>query len=527
MTTVDRDEHETSTRGPLVRTRHNVWAAESRWADPVLWYARGVAAMKQRALDDPTSWRFYAAMHGFAPARWAALGYLDATDQPPSPAVREQFWAQCQHGSWYFLPWHRGYVLAFEANIRAEVVRLGGPDGWALPYWDYFGPGQSALPPELASPVWPDGTGDNPLFVPQRYGPFGDGNVFVPLDAVNLDAMNEDHFTGVSSGGTPGFGGVDTGFSHGGGTHGMIEGQPHDWVHGLVGGRDVRPPQLDGVMSDPRTAGLDPVFWLHHANIDRLWEVWNRTDPFHTNPTDQRWLQGPASQGERPFVAPMPDGTTWTYTPDEMTDIAALGYGYEDLAPAPAPVPRRERLRERGLRAGVRGGATVPDETNVELVGASEEPVPVTGSAVGSRVRLDAPMRRRVIRSLARAAEAPDVTAPPDRLFLNLENVRGHSDAAAFHVYVGVPDDEEATDHPEQLAGSIAPFGVSQATEGDDLHGGQGLTFVLEITSIVDDLFLGDSLDVGSVPVRIVPVRPIDDDAGLTIGRISIFRQGR
>ena len=22
------------------------------------------------------------------------------------------------------------------------------------------------------------------------------------------------------------------------------------------------------------TAGLDPVFWMHHANIDRLWETY-------------------------------------------------------------------------------------------------------------------------------------------------------------------------------------------------------------------------------------------------------------
>ena len=222
--------------------RRNVWGLGGDWADEILWYARGVAAMKARALAQPTSWRFYAGMHGFNSALWRQLGYLFPTDQPPSQAQLSTFWNQCQHGSWYFLPWHRGYVLALEANIRAEVVALNGPADWALPYWNYFAPNEAALPPAFAGPDWPDGVGNNPLFVGQRYGPNGDGNVFVPTNQVDLNALGDPDFTGVSSGGSPGFGGVDTGFSHSGQVHGGIETQPHDWVHGLVGGRDAPPP---------------------------------------------------------------------------------------------------------------------------------------------------------------------------------------------------------------------------------------------------------------------------------------------
>jgi tyrosinase len=117
--------------------------------------------------------------------------------------------------------------------------------------------------------------------------------------------------------------------------------------------------------------------------------------------------------------------------------------------------------------------------------------------------------------------------AAPDRVFLNLENVRGQSDATAFSVYLGVGDEEDPAEHPERLAGSIAPFGVSQASDFDDEHAGQGLTFVLEITDIIDQLHLEGGFDVDSLPVRIVPVRPISRKSELSIGRISIFRQGR
>lgn len=109
------------------------------------------------------------------------------------------------------------------------------------------------MPQAFASPDWPDGQGDNPLFVPHRFGPNNDGNVFVPLSEVNFKAMDDPDFTGVASGDSPGFGGVDTGFSHGGQVHGGIETQPHDWVHVLVGGSDSQPPYYPGLMSYPRT----------------------------------------------------------------------------------------------------------------------------------------------------------------------------------------------------------------------------------------------------------------------------------
>ncbi|MDQ3281849.1 MAG: tyrosinase family protein, partial [Acidobacteriota bacterium] len=121
--------------------RKNVYDPDgAEWPDHVLWYARGVKAMQARALDDPLGWRFFAAIHGFDADLWTQLGHLSPSDPLPSQAARDRFWEQCQHQTWYFLPWHRGYLLALEAAIRAEVVSLGGPAEWALPYWNYFGP---------------------------------------------------------------------------------------------------------------------------------------------------------------------------------------------------------------------------------------------------------------------------------------------------------------------------------------------------------------------------------------------------
>jgi tyrosinase len=507
-----------------MQTRKNVWELGGDWADPILWYARGVKAMKARGLDKTTSWGFYGAIHGIDPPLWQQLGYFDPSEPMPADPDVQRFWKQCQHGSWFFLPWHRGYLLAFEQNIRAAA---GAPADWCLPYWNYFKPNQSNLPPAFNSPHWPDGNGDNPLFVPQRYGPNNDGNVFVPVDQINLDAMGDPDFTGVASGGGPGFGGVDTGFEHGGTTHGGIETQPHDWVHGLLGGSDPAS-QLPGLMSDPDTAGLDPIFWLHHANIDRLWEVWRQNPPTDVNPTDPNWINGPGSIGQRIFSLPLPDGTPWDYTPSDMTDLSKFGYTYDDLSSAVTAAPMAERLVRLGMspvaaKTATKGVPAVASTKKVELVGANQGALQIAGGEARTSVQLDPGVRRKVAASLTAAV----TTAAPDRVFLNLENVRGLVDSTAFRVYINLPDGANPADHPERLAGNIALFGVRKASLVDGEHGGKGLTFVLEITKIVDALHLNNALDVDKLDVRIVPMKPVPENAKVSIGRVSIFRQGR
>jgi tyrosinase len=164
----------------------------------------------------------------------------------------------------------------------------------------------------------------------------------------------------------------------------------------------------------------------------------------------------------------------------------------------------------------------VPRDRDVELVGANQETVTVQ-APTASRVRLDPAMRRKAAARLP----APDASAgKSDRVFLNLENVRGQSDASAFRVYVGVPDGEDPAAHPDRLAGTISPFGMRKASQPDGEHAGEGLTYVLDITKIASQLHAAGSFDADDVPVQIVPLRQLPDEQKLTIGRISVFRQG-
>lgn len=516
--------------------RKNAWNHGGTFENPdLLWYAAGVRAMQRRSLDDPSGWWFFAALHGEYITRqnrqpgfpgWGAIPGPPAVPSTPLPTLSttDRFWNQCQHQSWHFPPWHRGYLLALEAQIRAAVVAEQGPADWALPYWDYLGPDpQFDIPPAFTAPTLPDGTA-NPLLVKARFGPYGDGVIFVPTAAglrrhpsrtrlspglVTQGCLGNGRYTG-SDGVTPppGFGGPVTSFHHGGGSSGNLESNPHNLVHVYVGGFVSN--SLYGLMSDPGTAALDPIFYLHHANIDRLWALWN-TDPAKTNPADQNWLDGPAASGGREFVMPLPENPAWVFTPRDVSRLSKLNYTYDNL-PAPVERPLPERVERFGM-----AGAGVTGRT-VELVGASQGSVPVTGMGVETSVQLDAEVRGRVSRRMGMAAAG----GPPDRMYLNLDNVRGTHDAGALSVYVNVPAGAEAADHPELLAGSVGLFGLRRASAPDGQHAGTGLNFVLDVTGIADALHIGSGADLR---VTIVPDREVPDGAAITVGRVSLYRQ--
>jgi tyrosinase len=426
-----------------------------------------------------------------------------------------------------------------------------------LPYWNYFGSGgqfniptaltvpQLPPPPPALTIALPNPT-PNPLLVSARYGPDGNGTVYVPTpdgiaahphDPNFVNGPVTDDCLGVGdfvTGGVTGFGFGGDGppqFLHFGQDTGDIENNPHNLVHVYVGGsQDINGPE--GLMSDPGLAAIDPVFYLHHANVDRMWAIWNSG---HANPVDPGWTAGPTDQG---FVMPMPDpagsatSVAWPYTPADVATLglAATNYTYDDLpAPPPAPSPADSlalRLTALGRPAAppaVRGETVRVDGPNTELVGASQSSVAVKGAGARATVALNPQVRERVSASL----RAASVAQPPDRVYLAIENVRGTKDSSALNVYVNLPDGANPNDHPDLLAGTAGLFGLRRASSRIGEHGGQGLSFTFDITAIVDRLHLNQALNTNSIHVAIIPHRPLPEASDITVGRVSVYRRGR
>jgi tyrosinase len=478
-----------------VFTRRDVWSLEEEqsWHPVLETYALAVAAMQERDPEDPTSWGYQAAVHGVA------------SGTPP-----DDFRNQCQHRTWFFLPWHRMYLYWFERIVRSAVsdeLR----ESWALPYWNYDRGGSTAeLPPAFRDPTLPDGS-PNPLFVEERDQFINSGGALDPMMTSPRLALAEAEFSLEGGPGLPGgFGGPETDWHFiGPESPGEVEKTPHNDVHGAVGGQF-------GFMSGFDTAPLDPVFYLHHANVDRLWAVWRaQVDPNErTDPTDPRW------RTNIQFHFHDEQGDEVALRPEDVVATEALGYVYDDVAPAPAPGLRGPDIRREP-----------PPDHPPELVGATDERVELTGDAASVAVPLAPPSG-----PLLRAGEA----AEPSRVYLNLEGIEGERNPGlSYAVYVNLPDDDDPDADPEKhYVGNVSFFGVELAGDVDrDDHGGHGLRYAFDITPLVEQLRAQDRWDPEQMKVTFTPLRvqappgaapdarAAEPTPPVRIGRVSLYYQ--
>ena len=489
-----------------IKTRKNALAMAT-WDTTLLWYARAVGEMKSRPLTDPTSWRYLAAIHGFTldpnEDASAVVYWKQWTQKQKLPGKTDQntFWKRCQHGSWYFLPWHRMYLGYFEQIVGKFIVGLGGPADWALPYWNYNQGKDSGLPAAFYQPNLPDNS-PNSLLEPSRNPGRNNGDLFLKPPDVTPSAAFDDHdFAGQTRGGSPGFGGPVTRFEHDGRNHGLLEQQPHDVVHDEVG----------GVMGDPVTAGYDPIFWLHHANIDRLWQIWLKSDPSNANPSGPAWQQFG-------FNFHNATGSTSALKPADVleTTVAPFYYQYDDLSLPDGVTPTPTPVSGKAVAIAEQTPKTLMTQDAIpEMVGASSEATPLAGKAKTLSLRLF-PMSGPMTRLKAVG------TISTRKAFLHVENIRGKGRPSSYDVYLNVP--EGAGKFSDQFRVGIIPtFGLEQASAATERHPGNGLHFTFNVTKLVNLLAAGKNWDPETVRVTFVPRRKPAEKSYIEVGRVSLF----
>jgi hypothetical protein len=145
------------------------------------------------------------------------------------------------HSDWTFLLWHRGFLYAHELLLQHF---LGGDKTFRLPVWDWE---NSPEVPWMYNPV-PSDTGLSCAC------PRNDG--ILPVTDACLQGW-------LQAGSFQAFAGNEK-------CPGNVVNYVHSDVHG----------QLSGYMGDPSTAAFDPVFYGHHANVDRYWVYWKNQTGF-------------------------------------------------------------------------------------------------------------------------------------------------------------------------------------------------------------------------------------------------------
>jgi len=276
-----------------------------------------------------------------------ALEILDRTkpitnsNLAPNPGMRMPMWA---HRCPAFFPWHRELLYQFEK----ELQRVAGDPNLGIPYWDWSTDQSKTGVPWLNDLMGGDGNNG-----PVTTGPFA-GKSQWPL---TLSEDGEDHLIrGFGLDGqfnrlpTPAEVNATLSIS-------VYDGAPwsdkptlatfrnqtegwhvpagstlsvgmHNLVHIWVGGPN-------GTMQ-PSTSPNDPVFFLHHANVDRLWAMWQQRNPgvAHYLPTAN--LPGQPGQGLNspmtfydPALSSTPPWADPPATPAKVVDHHGLGYQYD------------------------------------------------------------------------------------------------------------------------------------------------------------------------------------------------------
>ena len=353
-------------------TRYRRYNAESKMGARMLKsYARAVRAMLALPPEDPRNWYRHAIVHT-----------LD-----------------CPHGNWWLLPWHRGYLGWFESICR----ELSGNRHFTLPYWDWtadprvpggmfddvLDPNHSAYIPTaqdfesrmlsalVNSGYWtsPGGVFDpnsqyaqlllrrfrfaedlmfdivrdpsGPLFYPLGKAR-GIRRELPDLSPATLDAVSPATIqAALAAPDFPTFASLKSANHHTMAGFSIIEGRPHNAIHRCVGSRDCNFVDAQGFMNN-FLSPIDPIFFLHHANLDRLWDVWVRRQAvlglpilpagveLRTDlPDDQKSAQEKNTDYYRWAREPVlffvdKRGTPVTKTrAEDYASMAAFGYDYE------------------------------------------------------------------------------------------------------------------------------------------------------------------------------------------------------
>lgn len=273
-----------------------------------------------------STWDLFVAWHHIAMNRFT----------PPSERDRN-----AAHRGPVFLPWHRFMLLLLELQFQ----RVLGDDSFGLPYWDWSADGEGSAVAQPSSALWAasvmGGQGNPVTTGPFRFVSSDPGSWRIRIDVDpqgNLRSVNRGlrrQFAASAptlprkadvastmtqpvydqspwSTASAGFRNRLEGWQPSGNGPGM-----HNRVHVWVGGDML-----------PSSSPNDPVFYLNHCNVDRIWaakQARPQSPPYVPNGSAPASLQGHRVDDQMYALLSSP------VTPRQMLDVSRY-YTYDTLS---------------------------------------------------------------------------------------------------------------------------------------------------------------------------------------------------
>ncbi|KAI1108409.1 Di-copper centre-containing protein [Nemania sp. NC0429] len=334
-------------------------------------YILAVSWMQYTSQDSPFSWYQIAGIHGAPGLTWGNVAPLPGNDNI----------GYCHHVSILFPTWHRPYLVLYEQtlyNIVQYIASLWPPEDrdrveeaakrFRIPYWDWaVSPpaGESVLPLSIGGSSTMNVSGpngiqsiSNPLFS-FAFKPFN-GSIFpdspynqwnetkrAPHPSTDPNAVSNNSFVAASFDNhlpsyqqrlynlfsnyrnyshfsNEGWMGSNTN-----GTYDSIE-SLHDSIHTIGGGGW-------GHLAIIAYSSFDPLFFLHHANVDRIFAMWQIIhNDTYVVPTAAVYASHTQNQGDiedtqtplKPFFV----NDTAFWTSETVRNHETFGYTYTEVA---------------------------------------------------------------------------------------------------------------------------------------------------------------------------------------------------
>ncbi len=397
----DNDERNSLEQGNSEFVRHSVYSEAGQEALEL--YEKAVTLMKARSKvnqGDPLGWTYQAGIHGTffgesqagkeALATWAETnGYAAYDDVMGRNTVLDN----CTHyqnlwntpGTTHknFISWHRLYLQSFEEVVRAILVDEGleGAETWGLPYWEYTKPNQDVIPEIFRDE-------DSGLYEFSR--------------SVRINAGEALSTIGIGGGGETVLDSIQDGLARANAAttfevfNSAIEQSPHNFMHVVIGGStDSLQEQIEigfaqaqlalsildpsttnyndphyisslvastvdkkGLMYNVGAAALDPVFWNHHAYIDKTWSDWNRSEnanylyakTLRLNPWNYQFFE-PTITGNGELTAELNTYSSWGDNSEQV--LANSYYPNYIYAPDLLEVPTESNAERTTINAAL------------------------------------------------------------------------------------------------------------------------------------------------------------------------------
>ncbi|CAN1121253.1 Polyphenol oxidase latent form, chloroplastic [Linum perenne] len=242
-------------------------------------YEKAIKAMKCLPNDDPRSYVQQARVH----CAYCNGAYVQAGDTNKGYQI---------HYSWFFLPFHR-YYLYFYERILGKLI---DDPTFGLPFWNWDHEDGMAIPDMFLLP-------ESPLYDPLR----NPNHVIPPSNLLDLDWNKVDvkdrtkeeqvriNYAKVYKNMVSGaktrsefFGakyrsGSEVPERASSGACENLHNPAHVWV-----GDSTR--KLSEDMGNFYSSGRDPLFYVHHGNVDRLWNVWKDIGKYRFDFDDYDYL---------------------------------------------------------------------------------------------------------------------------------------------------------------------------------------------------------------------------------------------